>query len=223
MIVVRPRPIIHGMRITIVYDNVARDPAFRADWGFAALVETSGPTILFDTGAKGSILMDNMEKLAIDPAGIDAVFVSHGHWDHTGGLADFLQVQPTTVFLPPTCPPPQDATRTVFLKQPTELFRNVFSTGQLAGIEQSLVVRRNNHTIVIAGCSHPGVGTILSAAARFGPVHALIGGLHGFDDFSLIERLEAICPVHCTRHIDAIKRRYPDRYLAGGAGSVIDL
>ncbi|MEE4265807.1 MAG: MBL fold metallo-hydrolase [Desulfobacteraceae bacterium] len=72
------------MKITLIYDNVVWDPTLKADWGFACLVETAGQTLLFDTGAKGDILLGNMERLAIDPLAIDATFISHGHWDHSG-------------------------------------------------------------------------------------------------------------------------------------------
>ncbi len=79
------------MKITIIYDNVVWESTLTPDWGFACLVETTGQTLLFDTGAKGNILLGNMELIGIDPFAIDAVFISHSHWDHIGGLADFLQ------------------------------------------------------------------------------------------------------------------------------------
>jgi len=209
------------MKITIVYDNVVWDPILKADWGFACLVETGDRNLLFDTGANGSILLSNMKKLGIDPTSIDAVFISHSHWDHIGGLDDLLKRQPLTVFLPADCPAPAHAARIVPVGSPMEIFDSCYSTGSLDGIEQSLVLRQKNRTIVVAGCSHPGVGKILSAAARFGSVTALIGGLHGFDEFSLIERLDAVCPAHCTRHIHTIAQRYPRQYMAAGAGRVL--
>ena len=209
------------MKITLIYDNVVWDPTLRADWGFACLVETAGRTLLFDTGARGDILLGNMERLGIDPVTIDALFISHGHWDHIGGLADFLRLHPAPVFVPAHCPTPGSTATVITVKDPIEISENIFSTGQLGGLEQSLVIRRNDHTVVVAGCSHPGVGRIIATASRFGKVNTLIGGLHGFSDFPLIDRLDAICPAHCTQHIEDIKRRYPGKYLAAGAGRVV--
>ncbi|MBW2739319.1 MAG: hypothetical protein JRE64_10840 [Deltaproteobacteria bacterium] len=55
------------MKITIIYDNTAWDKNLTPDWGFSCLVEAYDRKILFDTGAKGSILLDNMKKLDVDP------------------------------------------------------------------------------------------------------------------------------------------------------------
>ncbi len=63
----------------------------QSDWGFSALVEAKGKKILFDTGADGSILLSNMEKLKINPKEITDIFISHPHLGHIGGLSDFLQ------------------------------------------------------------------------------------------------------------------------------------
>jgi len=57
--------------------------------GFACLVEHEGQTLLFDTG-QGKSLLPNLAALGVDPAAVDAVILSHGHYDHTGGLLDFL-------------------------------------------------------------------------------------------------------------------------------------
>jgi 7,8-dihydropterin-6-yl-methyl-4-(beta-D-ribofuranosyl)aminobenzene 5'-phosphate synthase len=81
------------MKITIVYDNESYGKGLQADWGFSCLVEVENtPKILFDTGANGEILLSNMERLHIDPQAIEEVFISHGHFDHIGGLSAFLKV-----------------------------------------------------------------------------------------------------------------------------------
>ncbi len=75
-----------GLKLTIVYDNTTTDPQLKPDWGFAAVVEYGGHTLLFDTGANGSILLDNMRQLGVDVGSIEAIILSHQHDDHSGGL-----------------------------------------------------------------------------------------------------------------------------------------
>ncbi len=78
------------IKIQIIYDNTSINRDLKPDWGFAALIQAFGKNILFDTGANGKILLDNMRRLDIDPRVISDVFISHGHFDHTGGLSHFL-------------------------------------------------------------------------------------------------------------------------------------
>jgi len=209
------------MKISILYDNTVCNPDLTPDWGFACLVEADGHTLLFDTGAKGGLLIGNLDKLGISPSIIDTVFLSHNHWDHIGGLHDFLSIQPATVVAPATCPVPSRAKNIITVKDPVQIDDNIYSTGSLDDFEQSLVIRQDNRSVVVVGCSHPGVGRIMNAASRYGKMGALIGGLHGFCDFSLLETLDAVCPVHCTQQIGEIKRRFPNKYLEGGAGRML--
>ena len=76
------------MKLIIIYDNeIYREGiGLKSDWGFACLIETAHDMVLFDTGAKGNILLHNMDKLKIDPIGIDKIVISHEHRDHKGGL-----------------------------------------------------------------------------------------------------------------------------------------
>jgi len=90
----------HTMKLTIIYDNTTRDDALPPDWGFSCLVEAHGKTILFDTGARGRLLLDNMKKLGIDPQSVDELFISHDHWDHTGGMADFFAIREVPCYVP---------------------------------------------------------------------------------------------------------------------------
>lgn len=211
------------MKIIILYDNEAWDDRLASDWGFSCLIKASGRNILFDTGAKGRILLDNMRKLHIDPCEVDEIFISHAHWDHTGGLSDFLKIHPTRVYIPFSCPEPQGAKEVIKVKEPLKIHKNIYSTGELKNAEQSLFIQEEKGIVVVAGCSHPGVGTILQEAAKIGKVYGLIGGLHGFKAFDLINDIELICATHCTQFKEKIKRLYPGKYIEGGAGKIIEI
>ncbi len=211
------------MKITLLYDNEAYLKSLRSDWGFSCLVQSGGKNILFDTGARGSILLANMHALGIRPEVIDLVFISHPHWDHTGGLSNFLKLHPTRVYIPAGCPEPRHATEVIRVQNSLKIEETIFSTGALDNFEQSMVISQPKGLVVIAGCSHPGVGRILSAASKIGNVRALIGGLHGFSEFELIKNLELICPAHCTRYARQIQGLYPQKFIGGGAGKIIEL
>jgi len=65
-----------------------------AAWGLSLLIRTSVAgerrTVLFDAGPEGDTVRANARKLGLDFAGLDAVALSHGHWDHAGGLESVL-------------------------------------------------------------------------------------------------------------------------------------
>ncbi|MDY6951931.1 MAG: MBL fold metallo-hydrolase [Thermodesulfobacteriota bacterium] len=213
------------MRITLIYDNDVFKEGLVADWGFSCLVEIEkAPKILFDTGADGSILLSNMEKLDIDPASIDVVMISHPHHDHVGGLWAFCRVnKEAKVYVPPSLRGLHGIDQVIPVMGPSQILEGVFSTGELAGIEQSMAVKTDKGVVLIVGCSHPGMASILKAASGFGKVYAVVGGLHGFREYKLFEGLELICPTHCTQHKREIKALYPEQYIEGGAGQVIVL
>ena len=77
-------------KITILCENTAQLPfPVIAEHGLSMLVEQDDVT-LFDTG-QGMALMHNMRTLGKNPESVDRVVLSHGHYDHTGGLSAFLQ------------------------------------------------------------------------------------------------------------------------------------
>jgi 7,8-dihydropterin-6-yl-methyl-4-(beta-D-ribofuranosyl)aminobenzene 5'-phosphate synthase len=77
------------LRITILCENTAIPAGYIGEHGFSALIERGNKKILFDTG-QGLGLTRNAELLGLDLSGIDDVVLSHGHYDHTGGLKDLL-------------------------------------------------------------------------------------------------------------------------------------
>ncbi len=78
-----------GLKITTVSDNSAGLGNFLAEWGLSILVETGEANILFDTGQSISA-SHNADLLGIDLGKIDRIVLSHGHYDHTGGLRNIL-------------------------------------------------------------------------------------------------------------------------------------
>ena len=56
------------------------------EWGYSALIEVDGKKILFDTGGRPETVLKNAEEMGIDLSDVEDVFLSHNHWDHTGGL-----------------------------------------------------------------------------------------------------------------------------------------
>ena len=164
-----------------------------------------------------------MQRLRIDPEQVDSVFISHGHGDHTGGLHTFLRIHSVPVYLPFSCPQLPADIEVIRIKGLVQIYPDIYSTGELNRIEQSLLVRQNSKITVITGCSHPGVGEILNTASAIGTVSALVGGLHGFGEFDLLKPLNTIVPCHCIKYISTIKTLYPDKYIEGGAGRIIEI
>ncbi len=212
------------MKLTILYDNESRIDGLKADWGFSCLIEGAGTRLLFDTGTNGALLLENMKTLGIDPMSIDEVFLSHIHFDHIGGLSSFLNANGNTkVYAPSPLRGIAPAREVVYIDQPMQLSRSFYTTGLLSDSEQSLAIQTDKGLVVVVGCSHPGVERILDAVRPYGTPYALIGGLHGFNEFESIKTLGLICPTHCTQHSSEIKALYPDKYVPGGVGEIIEI
>ncbi|WP_048148000.1 MBL fold metallo-hydrolase [Palaeococcus ferrophilus] len=80
------------MKLTIIFENHAGwKKGLLGYHGFSALVEHDGYRVLVDTGTEGKVLLHNMHELGVEPDSIDALFLTHGHYDHTGGLKAFLE------------------------------------------------------------------------------------------------------------------------------------
>ncbi|WP_457750448.1 MBL fold metallo-hydrolase [Thermococcus sp.] len=75
----------------LVEDYSGYESPFLAQHGISLLIEKDGKRVLFDTGQSAEPLLHNMKLLGINPSSIDYVFLSHCHYDHTGGLLGILQ------------------------------------------------------------------------------------------------------------------------------------
>jgi len=78
------------VRISTLSENTARMGDFIGEWGLSILVETEEATVLLDTG-KSCSTVHNADTLGIDLSKIDRIVLSHGHFDHTGGLREVLR------------------------------------------------------------------------------------------------------------------------------------
>jgi len=88
-------------KITVVVENTAGGRGLLGEHGLSFWIELSGKHVLFDTG-QGHVLLSNARRLGIRFDHIDAVALSHGHYDHTGGLGDVLRnSRATTVYAHP--------------------------------------------------------------------------------------------------------------------------
>jgi 7,8-dihydropterin-6-yl-methyl-4-(beta-D-ribofuranosyl)aminobenzene 5'-phosphate synthase len=74
------------MTITALMDNYCDKGGFKGEHGLSLFVQSRKSNILFDTGSTGALL-ENARRLGVDLSGLDAVVLSHGHYDHSGGLA----------------------------------------------------------------------------------------------------------------------------------------
>ena len=79
-----------GLRITTLSENTAGTVDLLAEWGLSILIETGKENILFDTGQTITASY-NTDNLEIDLKRIDKIVLSHGHYDHTGGLRQILR------------------------------------------------------------------------------------------------------------------------------------
>jgi len=90
----------NNLSLTILSDNNAAE-CCTAEHGFSALIETETCVILFDTG-RDNALLPNAKALGVDLSTVRQLVLSHGHYDHTGGIGDLLSLAPdATVYLHP--------------------------------------------------------------------------------------------------------------------------
>ena len=176
-------PIEHGLSLHIALDN--------------------GQNILFDMG-QGSLFASNAATLGIDIASVDAAIISHGHYDHGGGLKTFLEKNRramvyinTHAFEPHysfsgvngNCLYP---TGNKLLYGPEKDINDDFCH------EQSLIITENDKTVLFAGCAHTGILNIMQKAEKstnrtithvFAGMHLVKSGLSNDSESAFIHTL----------------------------------
>ena len=214
--------------ITEVYNNIPCREGLTPDWGFSCLVEEAG--LLFDTGAKGDVLLSNMRALGIDPADIRYLVLSHDHWDHTGGVRAILGVNPSMevfvhdAFTAQTLGMIGEYTKPRIVREWMEIADGIAVTGPLGTDirEQSLAITASGGYLVITGCAHPHIGRIVDRVSQEGRVWGVVGGFHTVTtgDIDALAGVEYLSASHCTDTIPEIRERYPGTFRPGGVGKV---
>ncbi|KFZ44488.1 hypothetical protein KD27_05915 [Smithella sp. D17] len=231
----------------MICDNYTTREDVEASWGFSCLIRNHGQTILFDTGSDGVVLEHNMARLGVDPASLDLLMISHQHWDHTGGIYDILNANRNLRVCVPRSfsahfksDMKRYGAQIMEVKKAREILPGFFTTGELEGIlpEQAALVRTSAGTVVITGCAHPGIVSIVETAKKILPkddIALVMGGFHLLDDsdddiLQMIARFKDkdvryAAASHCSgeRARNLFAREYGDHFIYLGAGSVITL
>ena len=246
------------IKITILYNNTAKDTSYMPGNGFSCFIEGLDKTIFFDSGAKSDILLHNMKQAGIHSDSIQLLMISHIHFDHIGGLfsgSEYNEQVITlgesgwknleTAFLPVEIPDKLAKNQIVY-SSPASILPNVYLSGVLPGVvpdkvihgdEQSLIINTEQGLVIITGCAHPGIVTILKRAKEIlnKKIFLVLGGFHlvthsevqlnSIIDYFKSTGVEFCAPIHCSGDKAGIlfKEAYGNRCLELGAGDTISL
>lgn len=79
------------MKIVTLMENTQKDPSILAEHGLSLYIETNNHKLLSDCGCTDAFIK-NATTLDVDLSSVDSVFLSHGHYDHSGGIMPFTEV-----------------------------------------------------------------------------------------------------------------------------------
>jgi len=160
------------MIIHVLIENTAQSPDLIAEHGLSLYIETAHHKILFDAG-QSAAFASNAERMGVDLSRVDLCVLSHGHYDHSGGLSRFLEVNDHA---------------------PVYVHENAFgahhnASGKYIGVDQNLadsprIIRTGNHHIIddelsLCACNDRIDGVPASARG----MTVCMDGVHIQDDF----------------------------------------
>ncbi len=84
------------MKVTVLVENTASSELYGCEHGLSFWLEICGKTIMYDFG-QSELWYENAKKLNLDLSKVDLGILSHGHYDHGGGLKCFLEKNPSAI------------------------------------------------------------------------------------------------------------------------------
>jgi len=162
--------------ITILVDNMGND-GLASEHGFSAWIETAGRRVLFDTG-QGPALATNAGILGVTLSAADTLVLSHGHYDHSGGLPLAVTSAPAVqVYCHPAAASPRYAiragsARSIGMPDTARVALERLPSGNLHWITQPLEVAAG------VGITGP-IPRLTDYEDTGGPFFADAGGVHG--------------------------------------------
>ncbi|MBU1147437.1 MAG: MBL fold metallo-hydrolase [Candidatus Omnitrophica bacterium] len=237
------------MEARILFDKGGIDSKLSIGWGFSCLIDGR---ILFDTGESGIFLLNNMGIMNINISKIEAVVISHDHWDHTGGLWELLKKKTgVTVY---ACPhfsrefkEKVKESKGVLIEADKlkEISRNIFVSGEIPGAyhgrhmqEQALIIKTENGITIITGCAHPGIVKMVRVIKEKFPgerVYSVLGGFHLMEEDKRAVEIAAerfkemnvkkAGPTHCSgKEAERIfKDKYGNDFIPVKVGQTLDV
>lgn len=237
------------VKITILVDDLNGSiDDFVCSYGFATLIELEDLKILFDTGTKEKPLEKNLNIMGFSARDLDAVILSHNHYDHTNGLPILLKNNPNLlVYVNKDWDkkisykgkeiPSKNKKIVMNGRKMDKLNSNFFITDtyyspDYGGVyEHACYIKKDNHLILICGCCHPGLNKFLKNRRKLKISESIpltiIGGLHGFsftnqEAKELNPQLNNIILCHCTSKIKIFQDQFKDKCSVGIVGKVYE-
>jgi 7,8-dihydropterin-6-yl-methyl-4-(beta-D-ribofuranosyl)aminobenzene 5'-phosphate synthase len=184
------------IEIVVLIENTTSSTGLAAEHGLSLWIDTGDAKVLFDTGASGAFA-DNAEQLGVDLSEADAIVLSHGHPDHSGGLERALDASPNaTVYAHPAAEIDPGQHRAVFSKDSVEIVPGIRTTGQVPRElafeesggspipnpdDQSIFFEAAEGLVLLTGCAHSGLVNTAQHVIRLtgnDNIYAVIGGTH---------------------------------------------
>lgn len=232
--------------VTILFDNYVSNPDSKSGWGFSCLVEFNSNKVLFDAGGDETIYASNVSALDVDISDISYVVFSHEHGDHIAALNYILNAgDKFEVYVPVSFS--ADFENRVMerkgslnrVKSPMEFCKGIYLTGEMGDEikEQSMILDTEKGLIIITGCSHPGIVSILNKAREIlnKDIYMVIGGFHlgQYSSSSISEIIEQFRKLgvkkcgatHCTgeTQIQMFRDAFGSNFIELGTGKKIEL